>query len=77
MTKQDEIVQTIKVLRQEVEVLTTRLRPASTGYLHTAIGVINGRIDELIGEAIAPYYDGMNDTLSPRGLANEIYGKGK
>ena len=40
MTQQDEIVQTIKVLRKEVEVLTTRLRTGGTGYLHTAIDVI-------------------------------------
>ena len=56
MTNQDELVQTIKVLRQEVEVLTTRLRPAGTGHLHTAIGVINGHIDELIEEAVAPFF---------------------
>jgi len=56
MTNQDELVQTIKVLRQEVEVLTTRLRPVGTGHLHTAIGVINGHIDELIEEAVAPFF---------------------
>ena len=54
MTKEEEIIQVIKVLRQEVEVLTTRLKPAGTGYLITAIGVINSRIDELMLEAIAP-----------------------
>ena len=48
----DEIIGTIKVLRKEVEVLTKRLKPAGTGYLITAIGVINGRIDELVGGAI-------------------------
>ena len=48
----DEIIDTIKVLRKEVEVLTKRLKPAGTGYLITAIGVINGRIDELVGGAI-------------------------
>jgi hypothetical protein len=57
MSKEDELVETIKVLRQEVEVLTTRLRPGGTGYLHTAIDVINGRIDELIGKAVAPYFE--------------------
>ena len=67
MTQQDEIVQVIKVLRQEVEVLTTRLRSAGTGYLHTAIDVINGRIDELIGSAI----DGQPDQV--RGLAGKIF----
>ena len=54
MNEQDELVQTIKVLRQEVEELTTRLRPAGTGYLHTTIDTLNSRIDELMLEAIAP-----------------------
>ena len=75
MTKQDEIVQTIGVLRKEVEILTTRLKSAGTGYLHTAIDVINGRIDELIGEAITPYFDNPDNNLSPRKLASEIYGE--
>ena len=56
MTKQEEIINTIKVLRKEVEVLTTRLKPAGTGYLHTALDVINGRIDELIQEVIDPFF---------------------
>ena len=47
MTQQEEIINAIKVLRQEVEVLTSRLRPSGTGYLHTAIDVINKRISEL------------------------------
>ena len=75
MAKQDEIVQMISVLRKEVEILTTRLAPAGTGYLHTAIDVINGRIDELIGEAITPYFDNPDNNLSPRKLASEIYGE--
>ena len=75
MAKQEEIINTIKVLRQEVEVLTTRLKPAGTGHLHTAIGVINKRIDELIGEAITPYFDNPDNNLSPRKLASEIYGE--
>ena len=73
MSKQDEIVQTIKVLRQEIEVLTSRLRTGGTGYLHTAIDVINGRIDELIGEAITPYFDNPDNNLSPRKLAGKIF----
>ena len=44
----DERINVIKVLRQEVETLTKRLKPNGTGHLHTAIGVINSRIDELI-----------------------------
>jgi len=54
MTKEEEIIQTIKVLRQEVEVLTKRLKPGGTGYLITTIDTINSRIDELMLEAIAP-----------------------
>ena len=69
MTKQEEIVNAIKVLRKEVEILTTRLKPNGTGHLHTAIGVINGRIDELIGKAI----DGQPDEI--RDLTSEIYGE--
>ena len=67
MTKQEEIINTIKVLRNEVEVLTTRLKPNATGHLHTAIGVINSRIDELIGSAI----DAQPDKI--RGLAGKIF----
>ena len=73
MTKQDEIVQVIKVLRQEVEVLTTRLQPHGTGYLHTTIDTLNSRIDELIGEAITPYFNNPDNTLSPRELAHNIF----
>ena len=49
MTK-NEYIDTIKVLRKEVEILTKRLQPAGTGYLITAIDVINGRIDEMMEE---------------------------
>ena len=67
MTQQEEIINTIKVLRKEVEVLTKRLKPAGTGYLITAIGVINDRIDELIGSAIDENPDQV------RGLAGKIF----
>ena len=56
MTRQEELTNTIKVLRKEVEVLTSRRKPAGTGYLVTAIDVINGRIDELMKEITAPYF---------------------
>ena len=56
-TKQDEIINTIKVLRGEVKVLTKRTRDRGTGHLHTAIGVINKRIEELIEEVTAPYFE--------------------
>ena len=52
MINKKEIVETIKVLRKEVEILTSRLEPHDTGHLHTAINVINARIDEMILQAI-------------------------
>ena len=72
-TKQEEIINTIKVLRKEVEVLTKRVEAHATGHIITAIGVINGRIDELIGEAITPYFDNPDNNLSPRKLAGKIF----
>ena len=53
---QENLMISIDVLRKEVEVLTSRLGPAGTGNLHTAINVINKRIDELIDEVTAPYW---------------------
>ena len=43
--------ETIRILTQEVNILTSRLKSAGTGYLITAIDVINGRIGELKLEA--------------------------
>ena len=57
-------ITTIRALRKEVKLLTTRLRPAGTGYLHTAIDVLNSRIDELIGEAIDENRDQGRDLAS-------------
>ena len=54
--KQENLMISIDVLRKEVKVLTSRLKPAGTGYLITAIDVINKRIDELIEEVTAPYW---------------------
>jgi len=48
MVNKKEIVETIKVLRKEVEILTSRLEPHDTGHLHTAISVLNSRIDEMM-----------------------------
>jgi hypothetical protein len=48
MINKKETIETIKVLRKEVEILTSRLEPHDTGHLHTAIGVINSRIDEMM-----------------------------
>ena len=65
MTEQ-ELTQTIKVLRNEVEILKGRLKPAGTEYIRNeiraktkenldtlaALDIINGRIDELLQEAL-------------------------
>ena len=65
MTEQ-ELTQTIKMLRNEVEILKGRLKPAGTEYVTNEIraktkpnldtlavlDVINGRIDELMQEAL-------------------------
>ena len=61
------------MLRKEVGVLKTRLRPAGTGYLHTAIDVINGRIDELIGSAIDAQPDKIRD-LTSKIFEEDVYG---
>ena len=68
MMTNEEIINRTKVLRKEVEVLTSRLKPAGTGYLITAIDVINGRIDELLelgmyGEASSERVVEDTDTL--------------
>ena len=64
MNRQEEIINTIKVLRKEVGILTTRLRPNGTGYLHTTIDTINSRIEELIEEVTAPYFDEDEDEVA-------------
>ena len=75
MREQEAIINTINVLRLQVEVFTLRLKPAGTGYLITAIDVINSRIDELIEEVTAPYfededvYDGFEEHTEAMELA--------
>jgi len=70
MTTDERIVH-IKVLRKEVEALTKRLKPNGTGHLHTAIGVINSRIDELIKNGM------IDKSLPPKGSRSmqEKYGR--
>tara|TARA_Y100001951_G_C11125511_1_gene175247 strand:+ start:287 stop:514 length:228 start_codon:yes stop_codon:yes gene_type:complete len=38
---------TIKVLKEQVEVFTSRLEPHDTGHLHTTISTLTHRITEL------------------------------
>ena len=73
MTKEDELIQTIKVLRQEVEVLTTRLKSAGTGYLHTTIDTLNSRIDELMLDE--DVYDGYQEAARLRGIQDSAAGR--
>ena len=47
MVNKKEIVEVIKVLRKEVEILTSRLEPHDTGHLHTAVNVLQSRVEEL------------------------------
>jgi len=46
----DELVNTIRVLQSEIEVQKTRIQPHDTGHIHTAIGVLEDRVDELVNE---------------------------
>tara|TARA_B110000285_G_scaffold214687_1_gene260326 strand:- start:757 stop:930 length:174 start_codon:yes stop_codon:yes gene_type:complete len=39
----------IRFLQDEIEILESRIKPSATGHLHTAISVLNGRVDELVG----------------------------
>ncbi len=51
----------IRVLRGQVEVLKSRIKPRATGHIHTAIGVIETRIEELLKEKeIWAEYDEQN-----------------
>jgi len=52
-----ELIDSIKVLRKEVDILESRVQEHATGHLHTAIGVINGRIDEMVQELTAPFFE--------------------
>ena len=56
MSKQEEIINHIRVLRGELEILSSRLKPHGTGYIYTALDVIQSRIEELIEEVTAPYW---------------------
>ena len=63
MTKQEKILETIRVLKSESEVLSSRVKSAGTGYLITAIDVINSRIDELVDEVTCPYWKDENGDI--------------
>ena len=44
----------LDVLREEVEYYKTLLQPHDTGHIHTTIGFIKRRIEELEGKALWP-----------------------
>ena len=44
----DELVNTIKVLVSEIEVQKARIQPHDTGHIHTTIGVLEDRVEELV-----------------------------
>ena len=39
----------VKALELEIAILKSRLQPHDTGHLHTAINVLQARIDEILG----------------------------
>ena len=42
-----EIKEKLQVLREEVELLKSRIQEHATGHIHTTIGVLEGRMKEL------------------------------
>ena len=52
-----ELIDSIKVLRKEVMILESRVQEHATGHIITAIGVIQRRIDEMIEELTAPFFE--------------------
>ena len=63
MSKQEEIINTIRVLRGELNILSSRLKPNGTGYIYTALDVIQSRVDELVEEVTAPYWKDENGDI--------------
>ena len=43
---QDEAIIHMQVLRREIEILKSRLQPEDTGHIHTAIRVLEERLNE-------------------------------
>ena len=52
-----ELIDTIMTLRKEVYILESRVKEHATGHIITAIGVINGRVDEMVQELTAPFFE--------------------
>jgi hypothetical protein len=43
---QDEAIIHMQVLRREIDILKSRLQPEDTGHIHTAIRVLEERLNE-------------------------------
>jgi hypothetical protein len=51
---------TIKVLKEQVEIFTSRLEPHDTGHIHTTISTLKHRIGELEDERLkTEYYENI------------------
>jgi len=53
---------TIKVLKEQIKVFTSRLEPHDTGHLHTTISTLTHRITELQNEKEKKQTDSLTDT---------------
>ena len=40
----------VKALELEIAILSTKLQPHDTGHIHTAISVLEARINEILGK---------------------------
>jgi hypothetical protein len=61
-------------LMEEVRVLVGRLEPHDTGHLHTAIGVLNSRVEELRMQLTLNKYELAEDSESIQSMLNEERG---
>ncbi len=46
----DELITHIRVLEAEIKVQKSRIEPHDTGHIHTTIGVLEDRVEELLVE---------------------------
>jgi uncharacterized protein Yka (UPF0111/DUF47 family) len=46
-TLMNDLIEHKKALRREIEYLKTKLKDEDTGHIHTAIGVLEGRIKDI------------------------------
>ena len=58
-------------LMEEVRVLVGRLEPHDTGHLHTTIGVLNSRVEELRMQLTLNKYELVDDSESIKSMFNQ------